>query len=76
MAQVVLLVAAIGKIKVFQHMFGFAAQYGDVPNAVGVGGGSVETDEAPLADNLAVGVEFVDADLVEIGRAVDAAALL
>ena len=70
------LMAAIGKIKVFQYIFGFAAQYGDAPDAVGVGGGGVETDEAPLADNLAVGVEFVDADLVEIGRTVDAAALL
>ena len=74
-AQVVFLVAAVGKTEVFQHMLGFAAQHGDVPDTVGVGGGGVEADEAPLADNLAVGVEFLDADLVEIGRAVDAAAL-
>ena len=57
-------------------MFGFAAQYGGVPDAVCVGGGGVETDETPLADNLAVGVEFLDADLVKIGRTVDAATLL
>ena len=36
-----------------------------------VGGGRVEAEEAALADHVAVGVEALDADVVEVARAVD-----
>ena len=43
---------------------------GDVPDGTGVGAGGEEADEAAFAVDVAGGVEALDADVVQVGRAV------
>ena len=53
------------------HGLRLAPQHRDVGRHLAVGGGRVEAEEAVLADDVAVVVEALDADVVEVARAVD-----
>ncbi len=56
-----------GQAQDFLHL---AVQDGDAPDALGVGRGAEEPEEATLTDDVAVLVELLDADVVEVRRTV------
>jgi hypothetical protein len=53
-----------------EHVLGLLAQQRDPPHRLGVGRAGEQAEEAALADDLARGVEHLDADVVEIRGAV------
>ena len=69
--QGLLVVALGGERRALAHGLDLAPQDRYLARARLVGGVRVEPEEAPLAGHVAVGVEALDADVVEIGRAVD-----
>jgi hypothetical protein len=60
-------VAPLGEARALQHVADFAADYGDLEDAHAVGREGIETEEAPLAGRLALSVEPLHADVVEVG---------
>ena len=59
-------VAALRQARALDHPLRLAAEDRDLPRARAVGGVRVEAEEAPLAGDLAGGVEALDADVVEV----------
>ena len=53
-----------------EHPPDLGRQQRRLPRALPVGGAGVQPEESPLPDHLAVGVEPLDADVVEVGVAV------
>ena len=69
--QRLLVVAVVREGGALEHCVVLAAQDRDLGRARVVRGVRVEAEEAALADDVAVGVEQLDADVVEVGRAVN-----
>ncbi len=53
-----------------EHRLGLLAQQRHLPHGLGVGGAGEQAEEAALADDLALVVEHLHADVVEVGGAV------
>lgn len=53
-----------------QHLLHLAPHHRHPADGLGVGGGGEESEEAPLADDVAVLVELLDPDVVEVRRPV------
>ncbi len=68
--QVAAVVALGGEAGVDDDVLDLAADDRDAADRLGVGGGREQAEEAALADDHAVGVELLHADVVEVGRAV------
>ena len=64
-------VAVGGEAGAVEHALHLPAEQRDVARAGLVGRRRVEAEEAPLADHLAVGVEALDPDVVEVRGAVN-----
>ena len=53
------------------HLRHFAAQYGDLPRIGAVGRRSPQSEKAFFTDQAALGVEVLDADVVEVSGPMD-----
>jgi hypothetical protein len=67
-----LVVVAVGReVGLLEDRLDLAAEHRDLARVLAVRRGGVEAQEAALADHVAVVVEALDADVVEVGRAMD-----
>ncbi len=68
--QVAGVVALGGEAGLGDGLGDLAADHRDPGDRLGVGGGGQQAEEAALAGHIALGVELLDADVVQVGRAV------
>lgn len=67
--QQVAAVVAVGReARAPEDLLDLAADDGNAPDGLGVGGRGEQAEETPLTDDVAVGVELLHTDVVEVGR--------
>ncbi len=64
--QIASVVAVRGETGPLQHLLDLAPDHRHPAHGLGVGGGREQSEEAPLTDDVAVRVELLDADVVQV----------